>query len=74
MDLINQTNADYECTPGEEPCVKPLNNHSPVYMEDPNDMLDPFNINPGKIIGKISRFSISERYFEILTSYLKTFF
>ena len=53
MDLINQTNADYDnCNPGEGTCPKPLNNHTHVYMDDPNDMLDPFNINPGKIIGK----------------------
>ncbi|CAG2178160.1 unnamed protein product, partial [Oppiella nova] len=43
----NQTlGYDYECTPGDGTYCSRLSNNTHVYIDNPNDMLDPFHINP----------------------------
>ncbi len=48
---------NYECIPSEGTYCANLNNQTDVYMERPNDMLDPWNINPGNIFRKKISFS-----------------
>jgi hypothetical protein len=54
---FNQTHMNYECIPSEGTYCANLNNQTDVYMERPNDMLDPWNINPGNIFRKKISFS-----------------
>ncbi|CAG2119119.1 unnamed protein product, partial [Medioppia subpectinata] len=49
MDTItNINNQTYEelCTPGDGSYCPRLSNNTHVYIDNPNDMLDPFHINP----------------------------
>jgi len=50
MEVFNHTNVDYECNPSDGTYCANYHNQTHVFMERPNDMLDPFHINPG-IIG-----------------------
>jgi hypothetical protein len=54
---FNETHMNYECIVSEGTYCANNNNQTHVYMERPDDMLDPFHINPGNILQTKTHFS-----------------